>query len=106
MIPLTRPTLPKLNKSFLRRVEDIFSTGMITNSKYVEQFEKECAKFLGVKHIVAVSSGTSALILAIKLLDLKGEVILPSFTFASGGHSLLWCGLKPVLVDIDPHTFT
>lgn len=104
MIPLTRPTLPKLNKSFLRRVEDIFSTGMITNAKYVEEFERACAKLLGVKHVVAVSSGTSALILAMKLLDLKGEVILPSFTFASGGHSLLWCGLKPVFLDINPRT--
>lgn len=104
MIPLTRPTLPKLNTSFLRRVEDIFRTGMITNAKYVEEFERACAKLLGVKHIVAVSSGTSALILAMKLLELKGEVILPSFTFASGGHSLLWCGLEPVFADINPRT--
>lgn len=78
---------------------------MITNLKYVEEFEKKCAEYLKVKHTVAVSSGTSGLILALKCLDLKGEVIIPSFTFTSTAHSLLWCGIKPVFVDIDPETF-
>lgn len=104
MIPLTRPTLPKL-KSLLSKMEEVFSNGIITNGKYVAEFEKKCADFLGVKHVVAVNSGTSAIILLFKCLDLKGEVILPSFTYTSDGHSLIWCGLKPIFVDVDPKTF-
>lgn len=104
MIPLVRPTLPNL-KSLHKKMEDVFTSGILTNSKYVSQFEKNCAKKLGVADAVAVSSGTLALILAFKCLNLSGEVILPSFTFTSGGHSLLWCGLKPVFADIDRKTF-
>lgn len=104
MIPLTRPTLPKLT-SIQDKLKDIFSTGIITNSKYVKEFENRCANFLGVKNAVAVASGTSALTLVLKCLGLKGEVILPSFTFTSDAHSLLWCGLTPVFVDINPKTF-
>lgn len=104
MIPLTRPTLPKI-KTIKSKLKNIFDTGMITNSKYVKEFEKRCADFLEVKNAVAVSSGTAALVLSLKALNLKGEVILPSFTFTSAGHSLLWCGLKPVFIDIDPRNF-
>lgn len=104
MIPLTRPALPKLN-SLQSKLTDIFKSGMITNAKYTEEFEKKCAKYLGVKYAIAVSSGTSALMLAMKCLDLKGEVILPSFTFTSDGHALLWNNLKPVFVDVDVRTY-
>lgn len=96
--------LPKLS-SIQSKLKDIFKTGIITNGKYVSEFEERCARFLKTKNVVATSSGTSALILAIKCLKLKGEVILPSFTFTSVGHSLLWCGLVPVFADINPKTF-
>jgi len=104
MIPLTRPTLPKL-KSIQEKLRDVFRTGMLTNNKYVKEFEKQSAEFLGVKNVAAVANGTSALILSFKCLDLTGEVIMPSFTFTSGGHALLWCGLKPVFADINRQTF-
>jgi dTDP-4-amino-4,6-dideoxygalactose transaminase len=104
MIPLTRPTLPKSN--FLNdKIKDVFKTGMLTESKFTREFESRCAKFLHVKHVIAVSSGTNALLLTLRCLGLKGEVILPSFTFTSDGHVLLWSNLKPVFVDIDPSTF-
>jgi len=104
MIPLARPTLPKL-ESLQSKLKDVFKSGMLTNAKYVREFEKRCAKFLGVKEVVALANGTSAIILSLKCLGIKGEVILPSFTFTSAAHSLLWCGLKPVFVDIDKETF-
>jgi len=104
MIPLTRPTLPPIS-TLQAKMKHVFESGMLTNAKYVQEFEKKCAQFLGVRKTVAMSSGTSALILAAKCLDLKGEVILPSFTFTSGAHSLLWNNLKPVFVDIDSETF-
>ncbi|MBI2050314.1 MAG: DegT/DnrJ/EryC1/StrS family aminotransferase [Parcubacteria group bacterium] len=104
MIPLTRPNLPDLS-SIHKKMEEMFRSGMITEFKFTREFEDRCARFLGVKHVVAVNSGTSALLLTLKCMDLKGEVILPSFTFTSGGHTLLWNNLKPVFVDVDPGTF-
>ena len=50
-------------------------------------------------------NGTSALMLSLKALDLKGEVIIPSFTFSATGNAVIWNGLKPVFADIDPETF-
>lgn len=102
-IPLTRPTLPKVEK-LVGRLKEVFESGMITNYKYVKLFEEQCAKYLGVKYAVAVSCGTSALLITLKCLDIKGEVILPSFTYTSGGHTLLHSGIKPVFADINPET--
>ncbi|MAF43245.1 MAG: hypothetical protein CMI54_03620 [Parcubacteria group bacterium] len=104
MIPLARPTLAKLS-SLNKKLRDVLETGMITESKYVKSFERMAARFLGVKHVIATSSGTNALLLVLKSLNLKGEVLLPSFTFTSDGHVLLWNRLYPVFVDIDPRTF-
>ena len=104
MIPLTRPTLPPLS-AMQAKMKHVFKSGMLTNARYVEEFENKCAYFLGARDAVALSSGTAALTLAAKCLDLKGEVILPSFTFTSSAHSLLWNNLKPVFVDINPATF-
>lgn len=103
-IPITRPTLPKAS-SIIRQIEDVFQSGMITDSKYVRLFEEKCAKFLGVKYAIALSNGTSALLLTIKCLGIEGEVILPSFTYSSGGHVLLWSGIKPIFADIDEQNF-
>jgi dTDP-4-amino-4,6-dideoxygalactose transaminase len=77
---------------------------MITNWKYVREYESSMAKYLGVKEAVAVSSATTGLLLTLKCLDLEGEVILPSFTFSVSGHVLEWNNLTPVFVDIDPET--
>lgn len=104
MIPFAKPTLPKII-SIQKKLKDIFKTGMISNSKYVEELEKKTANFLGVENAIAVANGTSAITLSLKCLNLKGEIILPSFTFTSGGHALLWCGLKPIFADIDKETF-
>jgi dTDP-4-amino-4,6-dideoxygalactose transaminase len=104
LLPITKPTLPKLD-ALKDRFEDIFTTGMITNSKYARQFEKALCDYIGVKHTMALSSCTSGLMLALKTLNLKGEVIIPSFTFSASGHALLWNNLKPNFVDIDEETY-
>jgi len=96
--------LPKLS-SLEKRIKNIYKTGLLTNGRYVKEFEERSARFLGVKNTVAVSSGTAALTLAVKCLGIKGEAILPSFTFTSTGHALLWCGVRPVFADINPATF-
>lgn len=104
MLPIMRPWLPtfaEMESSF----REIVESGLITNGKYVEQFERRVADYLGVKHCVAVSSGTLGLVLALRALDLQGEVILPSFTFTATAHAVVWNGLVPILVDIEPDTF-
>lgn len=103
-IPLTRPTVGKA-ASLMPRIEEIFQSGMMTEGKYVKLFEKKCAQFLEAPNVVAMSNGTTALLLTLKCLNLRGEVILPSFTYSSDAHALLWCGLTPVFVDIDRETF-
>lgn len=104
LIPLARPALPEIGV-LIPKLAEIFSTGIITEGKYVHTFEKQCQKYLEAKFVTAVSNGTSALILLLRSLNIKGEVILPSFTYSSCAHALLWCGLKPVFVDINRTTF-
>jgi dTDP-4-amino-4,6-dideoxygalactose transaminase len=70
----------------------------------VEEFEKRICEYLGVKHCVATCNGTTALMLAIRGLELRGEVIVPSFTFVATAHALQWQQTKPVFCDIDPTT--
>ncbi len=74
------------------------------NGPLVQEFEARAAELLGVRHIVAMCNATVALALAIKALDLRGEVILPSYTFIATAHALQWQGLKPVFADMDPAT--
>ena len=90
---------------FLDEVRRIIKSGQLTNGPRVRQFEELAAGYLGVRHCVAVSSCTAGLLLTLQALGLRGEVILPSFTFHATAHSVLWNGLKPVFADCDEQTF-
>ncbi|MFH0772095.1 MAG: aminotransferase class I/II-fold pyridoxal phosphate-dependent enzyme, partial [Candidatus Omnitrophota bacterium] len=104
MLNIIRPTLFD-SAEMIAELREIFSSGNVTTSKYVRLFEQECARYLGVKEAVVVSSATSGLMLAVKALGLKGEVIVPSFTFTATVHSLIWNGLTPVFVDCEEGTY-
>lgn len=69
-----------------------------------QQLEKELCKYLGVEHIALFSNGTLALVTALQALRITGEVITTPYSFVATAHSLLWNGIKPVFVDIDPDT--
>ncbi|MCZ7582546.1 MAG: DegT/DnrJ/EryC1/StrS family aminotransferase [Deltaproteobacteria bacterium] len=84
----------------------MYASGLLTLGRYTEELEARAAAILGVRHAVAVSSCTSGLILLLRALDLRGEVILPSFTWASTGHAALWNNLRPVFADCEEHTYT
>jgi len=73
----------------------------------VERFEAEAAEYLGVPHAVACASGTDALLLVLKALELEpgDEVIVPAFTFFASAGAIWNAGLRPVFADIDPATF-
>jgi len=80
---------------------------VLTQSKNVRAFEREWSEWLKVKHSVFVNSGSSANLVtmaALKELNGSGEVIVPAITWVSDIASVLWCGFKPVFVDVDPRT--
>ena len=88
-----------------RRIDDILDRKWLTNAgKYVKEFEEQVGRLLGVKHCIAMCNGTVALEIAIRALDLRGEVIVPSFTFIATANSLQWQEITPVFCDIDPRT--
>src|SRR6185312_10178031 len=70
----------------------------------VQDFESRVAQAVGVRHCVAMCNATIALEIAIRALGLKGEVIVPSFTFVATAHALQWQEITPVFCDIDPET--
>ena len=98
------PTLPLLDR-ILSDYRQAFQQGLVTNGALVARLEAAVSERLGVRHCIAVSSCTSGLMLTMKAFGLRGEVILPSFTFFATGHAALWNGLTPVFADCDPATW-
>lgn len=91
----------------LERINDMLDRRWLSNNgAFVKEFEQRIADQLGVKHCIAVCNGTIALELVIRALDLKGEVIVPSFTFIATAHALQWQEITPVFCDVDPETHT
>jgi dTDP-4-amino-4,6-dideoxygalactose transaminase len=91
--------------ALLRRINDILDARLFTNhGPYVQEMERRVATITGARHCVVTCNGTMALQLAIRALELKGEIILPSFTFIATAHALLAENITPVFCDIDPTT--
>lgn len=101
---VTEPHLPSLNE-FIPYLEQIWSSRRLTNNgPFHEQLEAELASFLGVEHLSLFANGTLALVTALQALRIGGEVITTPYSFVATAHSLLWNGIRPVFVDIDPMT--
>jgi dTDP-4-amino-4,6-dideoxygalactose transaminase len=99
-----RPNLGS-RESFLARVNDILDRRWLSNhGPVVQEFEKRVAETLGVKHALAMCNATAAIEIACRALGLKGEVILPSYTFIATAHALQWQEITPVFCDMDPAT--
>jgi dTDP-4-amino-4,6-dideoxygalactose transaminase len=91
----------------LSRLNGVFDRRWLSNEgPLVLELEERLAAWLGVKHCITVCNGTIGLELAIRALDLKGEVIVPSFTFVATAHALQWQDITPVFCDIRPDTHT
>lgn len=93
--------------SLIKKLNDILDRRWLTNNgTYVQEFEQKLARILGVKHCIVMCNATVALEITIRALGLKGEVIIPSFTFIATAHALQWQEITPVFCDIDPRTHT
>ncbi|SHI18833.1 DegT/DnrJ/EryC1/StrS family aminotransferase [Pollutimonas bauzanensis] len=104
-IYVTQPHLPPLEE-FIPYLRQIWDTKILTNGGPMHrQLEEALCEYLGVEHIALFNNGTLALLTALQALRITGEVITTPYSFVATAHSLLWNGIKPVFVDIDPHTF-
>lgn len=96
--------LPDWNKTEAM-FRDIFRRRYFTNhGPLVKELDRRFAMHLGVRHAIGVTNGTVALMVAVEALQLRGEVIVPAFTFPATVQSLTWAGLTPVFCDVDPAT--
>lgn len=104
-IYVTQPYLPPLQE-FVPYLEQIWANKWLTNAgPFHNELEVALARHLEVPHLSLFANGTIALVVALQALRISGEVITTPFTFVATTHSLLWNGIKPVFVDIDPRTF-
>ena len=103
-IYVTQPTLAPLSE-VTALLEGVWASGIMThNGPLVRRFEQECVERLGLRQMVAVSNGTIAIQMAIRALELSGEIITTPFTFVATINAILWEHCTPVFVDIDPAT--
>ena len=101
---VAQPTMPPLEE-FVPYLEEIWRTKILTNvGPFHEKFEAALCEYLGVRHISVFNNGTIALLIALQSLRVTGEVITTPYSFVATAHSLLWNGIKPIFVDIDPVT--
>jgi len=101
-IYVTQPALPDL-KEFIPYLEKIWGNKILTNNgPFHQQLEKELAGFLGVPYISLFVNGTLALVTALQVLRITGEVITTPYSFVATTHALWWNNIKPVFVDIEP----
>ncbi len=96
-----------LDESDVEAVLEVLRSGRLALGPRMVKFEQMMADYIGVKHAVAVSSGTAALHLIVKALGISegDEVLVPSFTFAASVNAFLYEGAKPVFIDIEPDTY-
>lgn len=105
-LPVGRPNIGDRGR-LLARINDLLDRRWLTNAgPLVQEFEQRVGETLGVRHCIAMCNGTVALEIAIRAAGLRGEVIMPSFTFIATAHALQWQEITPVFCDVDPRTHT
>lgn len=103
-IPIVRPFI---SDEEIEAVVRILKSGMLAQGEEVKLFEEEFARYIDVKHAVAVANGTAALDIALKALGIGpgDEVITTPFTFIATANAILYQGAKPIFADIDLRTY-
>ena len=103
-IPVAQPSFSALEE---RLVLEAIRSGWVTQGPMVEKFEQAVAGYTGAREAVAVTSGTAALFLSLKVLGIGpgDEVILPSLCFIAIANAVVHCGATPVFADVNPRTY-
>ena len=100
-----RPSLPNLNE-LNPYLKDIWKSKWLSNNgKYTRLLESKLSEYLDVPYISLVANGTSGLLIALKALEIKGEVITTPFSYVATANSILWNNAKPIFVDIEKDGF-
>jgi len=106
MINVTKTYLPDIKK-YQKYIEKIYKNNWVTNNgPLVQELEKRLEDYLGVKNLILVSNGTSALEIAYRTLDIKNFAITTPFSFVATTSSLVTNGIKPIFTDINSDTLT
>lgn len=104
MINVTKTYMPKREK-FDQYLDDVWTSSQLTNNgKLSKQLSVSLQEYLDVENLELVSNGTLALQLAIKSLEISGEIITTPFSYVATTTSILWENCKPVFVDIDDNS--
>jgi dTDP-4-amino-4,6-dideoxygalactose transaminase len=103
-IPLFKPYF---DLEEIEEIKKVLDSGWVSQGPEVKEFEDKVANYLGVKYAIAVTNCTAALHLALLGIDIKNddEVLVADFTFPATGHSVLYCGARPVFIDADIKTY-
>ncbi|KKG09282.1 DegT/DnrJ/EryC1/StrS aminotransferase family protein [Methanosarcina sp. 2.H.A.1B.4] len=105
VINVTKTYLPDRTK-LDKYIDKIYSTAWLTNNgQLVKELTARLEEYLGVQNLLLVSNGTLALQIAYKALGVSGQAITTPFSFVATTSSLVWEGIEPIFVDIDPKTF-
>ena len=87
---------------FLQRINEMLDRRWLSNDgPLVREFESAVAGYIGARHCIALCNATVGLEIAIRATGLKGEVIVPAYTFVATAHALTWLGIRPIFADID-----
>jgi dTDP-4-amino-4,6-dideoxygalactose transaminase len=105
IINVTEPYLPPIEE-YIIYLQKIWNSKVLTNAGPLhQQLEIELSEYLGVPYVSLFTNATIALVAAIKVLDLSGEIITTPYSFVATSNAILLNGIKPIFVDIDPNTF-
>ncbi len=106
-ISLSRPSYLSYTDEVCAAVNEVIHSGMIAQGVKVSEFESMIADYVGVKHAIAVSSGTAGLYMCLKALGIGpgDEVITSPFTFIATVFAIQQTGAKPVFCDVDRYTY-
>lgn len=104
MIPIAKPLMGHEEQ---QAVAEVLASGQLAQGPRTEEFERRFAALVGTKHAIAVSSGTTALWVALLAHDIGvgDEVITTPFSFIASANSILYAGARPVFVDIEESSF-
>jgi len=103
-IPLTKPYF---DADEIKEIKGVLDSGWVSQGPKVKEFEEGVARKIRSKHAIAVTNCTAALHLALLCSGVSrgDEVLVADYTFPATGHAVLYCGAKPIFVDINPHTY-